>query len=202
MSFVDCYLPCFRQQLITCPLSAFLSFQSLFTEGSHWDQLLAHPLLQCTYSTLPFLLCVPFQFLIIQFFFFEVCPGGYADLSQEWLWEYCMMLICSPVGLPDVSQAGLELVPGSALLLSQCKVAWRSFVWAGGSCCWCFDSSWCFISAKCGFSISAKFWFMELILSASALQLPYWILVKGMISKTYYIFITNLKLIYFTLPFK
>jgi hypothetical protein len=28
----------------------------------------------------------------------SVC-GGYADLSQGWLWEYHMLLICSPVGL-------------------------------------------------------------------------------------------------------
>jgi hypothetical protein len=37
---------------------------------------------------------------------------------------------CSPVGLPNVSQAGLEPVCGSlvALLSSQCHLAWRSFV--------------------------------------------------------------------------
>jgi hypothetical protein len=37
-----------------------------------------------------------------------------------------MLLICSPVGLLDVSQAG-----SGALLFSQCNVAWRSFVQAG-----------------------------------------------------------------------
>jgi hypothetical protein len=40
-SFVDCYLPCFRQRLFTHPLSAHLPFQSLLTESSHGDQLLA-----------------------------------------------------------------------------------------------------------------------------------------------------------------
>jgi hypothetical protein len=33
MSFVDLYLPYFRQQLITCLLSALLPFQPLFTES-------------------------------------------------------------------------------------------------------------------------------------------------------------------------
>jgi hypothetical protein len=36
---------------------------------------------------------------------------------------------CSPVGLPNVSPAGLEPVSGSiaALLFSQCNMVWRSF---------------------------------------------------------------------------
>jgi hypothetical protein len=34
---VENYLPYFRQQLITCLLSAFLPFQPLFTECSHGD---------------------------------------------------------------------------------------------------------------------------------------------------------------------
>jgi hypothetical protein len=78
---------------------------------------------------------------IIQFLDFflwggeSVCTGGYAGLSQEWLCEYHVPLICSPVGLLDVSQADLELVSGvsGALLFSQCNVVWRSFVQAGGS---------------------------------------------------------------------
>jgi hypothetical protein len=32
MSFVDHYLPYFRQRLVTCPLLALLPFQHLFTE--------------------------------------------------------------------------------------------------------------------------------------------------------------------------
>jgi hypothetical protein len=27
----------------------------------------------------------------------SVCLRGYAGLSQWWLWEYCMPLICSPL---------------------------------------------------------------------------------------------------------
>jgi hypothetical protein len=40
-----------------------------------------------------------------------------------------MTFFCSPVGLPDVSHAGLELVFGGtgALLFYHCNVVWRSF---------------------------------------------------------------------------
>jgi hypothetical protein len=37
MSFVDCYLLYFRQQLITCPLAALLLFQPLFIESMCGD---------------------------------------------------------------------------------------------------------------------------------------------------------------------
>jgi hypothetical protein len=44
-----------------------------------------------------------FQFLVYYSIFFtgqvSVCSGGYACLSQGWLWEYHVLLICSPVGL-------------------------------------------------------------------------------------------------------
>jgi hypothetical protein len=104
---------------------------------------------------------------IIQFFLLlfllgggSVCPGEYAGLSQGWLWEYCMTLICSPVGLLDVSQAGLEPASGDtgALLFSQCKVVWRSFVQAGAF----FLPSVAAVSQQ-------DFLFMELMLSASTL---------------------------------
>jgi hypothetical protein len=115
----------------------------------------------------PCLLCCMFLFsslFIIHFFFVfwgkgSVCPGGYAGLSHGWLWEYCVPLICSHIGLLDVSQTGLELASGSmgALLFSQCNLMWRSLVWDRGSGCGTPDSLWHFFSAKCGFSISAKF---------------------------------------------
>jgi hypothetical protein len=41
MSSVDRYLPYFRQWLITCPLSALLPFQPLFTESLCRNQILA-----------------------------------------------------------------------------------------------------------------------------------------------------------------
>jgi hypothetical protein len=82
------------------------------------------------------LLHVPFQFLVYYSVFFvwvgwgSDCPGVYAGLSQGWLWEYHVILICSPIGLPDVSQVGLELMSGGAgsLLFSQCNMAWSIFV--------------------------------------------------------------------------
>jgi hypothetical protein len=37
MSFVDCYLPYFRLQLVTCLLLALLLFQLLFTESLSGD---------------------------------------------------------------------------------------------------------------------------------------------------------------------
>jgi hypothetical protein len=44
---------------------------------------------------------------------------------------------CSPVGLLNVSQAGLEPASGgtAALLFSQCNMVWRNFPWANGSGC-------------------------------------------------------------------
>jgi hypothetical protein len=62
----------------------------------------------------PSLLCVFFQLLVYYSLFnfvhfvgqWSVCPGGYADLSQEWLWGYHVPLICSPVGLHLPSRLG------------------------------------------------------------------------------------------------
>jgi hypothetical protein len=103
MSFVDHYLSYFRQWLIPSPPLALLPFQSLFTESSHVDQLLAFPHFSVALRP-PCPLCWVFLFsplFIIQFFFFfagqgSACPGGYAGLSQGWLWENHMPLICSP----------------------------------------------------------------------------------------------------------
>jgi hypothetical protein len=126
------YLPYFRQWLITYPLLALLSFQALFIESLCGDQLLAFPPFSGA-LTAPHPLCCVFLFsslFIIQFLFLFVFAGWEcqsvqgAGLSQGWLWEYHVMLICSPVGLLDVSQPGLELASGSArtLLFSQFNV--------------------------------------------------------------------------------
>jgi hypothetical protein len=94
MSFVDCYLPYFRQQLITHLLLALLPFQPLFTKSSHKDQLLA-PVPFSIVLKAPQPLCCVFLFsslFIIQGFFFfsffffcrvewSVGPQGYAGLS-------------------------------------------------------------------------------------------------------------------------
>jgi hypothetical protein len=109
--------------LPTVSPSAFLVF---VTESSCGDHLLASPPFSgvLTAST-PSAVC-SFSVSCLLFSFVgeggrgSVCPWGYAGLSQGWLWECHMMFICSPVGLLDVSQAGLEPVSGSmgALLFS------------------------------------------------------------------------------------
>jgi hypothetical protein len=128
MSFVNHYLPYFRQQLVAHPLSALLPFQSLFTESLHGGQLIAPPpFLRCTQSTLPPLLCVPFQFLVYYSgFFFPFFQGGDQSVQGAMLAYprgssgntachlFAHLLVC-------FSQAGLEPVSGGtgALLFSQ-----------------------------------------------------------------------------------
>jgi hypothetical protein len=116
MRFVDHYLPYFSQQLINSLLSTLLPFQLLFTGSWCGDQLLASPCLQqWAHNTLPPLLCVSFQFLVycsvfwVLFCFCRIgvsvprglcwfIPGvDVGILHDDW---------CSPVGLPNVSQAG------------------------------------------------------------------------------------------------
>jgi hypothetical protein len=98
MSFVDHYLPYFRQWLITHLLSALLPFQPLLTESSHGDQLLAPPLFSSV-LTAPYPLHCMFLFssLFIFLYFFAGwvvnLSRGYTDLSQGWLWEYCVMFV-------------------------------------------------------------------------------------------------------------
>jgi hypothetical protein len=62
-----------------------------------------------------------------------------------------------------------------ALLFSQYDVPWGSFVWAGGSGCWNFDSSCCFFSVKCGCSVLVRFLILGGHCVCFALQLPSWI---------------------------
>jgi hypothetical protein len=65
ISFVERYLPYFRQCFITRPLSPLLPFQSLFNESSHGHQLLVLPLFSGALTAPPPpLLCVPFLFLV------------------------------------------------------------------------------------------------------------------------------------------
>jgi hypothetical protein len=97
MSFVDCYLPYFRQQLITCLLWALLPFKPLFTENLCGDLLLALPPFSGA-LTAPCSLCCVLVFssyLLFSFFLWgmvSVYAGGYAGLSQALLWEYRLML--------------------------------------------------------------------------------------------------------------
>jgi hypothetical protein len=100
------------------------------------------PLLQCTFSNSISLLCASFQFLVY-YSVFGVCLGFFAwggvSLSRGLCWFILGVAggilhkaWHSPVGLPNVSPAGLEPASGdtAALLFSQCNVGWRSFLWA------------------------------------------------------------------------
>jgi hypothetical protein len=168
---VDCYLSYFRKQLISHLLSALLPFQHLFTESSCRDQLLASPPFFGALSEFLPLCCVLVfsSLFIVQVFCCCCCcfvGGGVVSLPRELCWFIVGVaggILCdiwfSPVGLLNVSQAGLEPVSGSvaALLFSQCNMAWRSFPWARGLGCQSFHFPCCFISTKCGSSISARF---------------------------------------------
>jgi hypothetical protein len=59
-----------------------------------------------------------------------------------------------PVLFVCISYAALEPASGGAgaLLLFQCNMVWRSFVWPGGSGFQSFVSSFGFFSVKCGSS--------------------------------------------------
>jgi hypothetical protein len=77
MSFVDLYLPCFRQWLITHLLSALLPFQPLFTESYCRNQLLAPPPFSSA-LTAPRPLCCVLVFsslFIVQLFCFVLFYG-------------------------------------------------------------------------------------------------------------------------------
>jgi hypothetical protein len=96
MSFVDYFLPCFCQWLITCLLLALLPFQPLFTYSSHGDQLL----LQCGFSVLHPLLCASFYFVIycsVLFCFFLQGRGQSAQgamlVYHKGGWGYTMLLL-------------------------------------------------------------------------------------------------------------
>jgi hypothetical protein len=94
------------------------------TKSSRGEQLLASPpsLVHSEHTT-PSAAC-PFQFLVYYYFFVgrgSVFPGGYAGLSQGWLWEHHVLLICSPVGLCLLKRFAVSGGTG-ALLTSQCNM--------------------------------------------------------------------------------
>jgi hypothetical protein len=178
MSFVDCYWPCFKQQLITRLLLVLLPFQSLFTVSSCRDQFLG-PLsfFSALSATPPPLLCVPFQFFVYcsVFCFFvrwgSVCPGAYAGLSQGWLWEYHMtlgahLLVCgmSPKQVWSQRLVNLEL----SYFLS---VMWHgeALYRLGVRCVTVMILLAAFFLPSAVLSSQQDFWFMDLTLSASAL---------------------------------
>jgi hypothetical protein len=162
MSFVDRYLPYFWQQLISHLLSGPLPFSALFTESSQENQL-------CSPSPFSSALKAPHPLCCMSFSVSCLLSNFFLKGVGQTVQEIMLVYFSSSYGntacclfahlLVRVFQADLELVSRGAglLLFSQCNVAWRSFVQAGGLWCWSFASSWRFFSAKCGSSISARF---------------------------------------------
>jgi hypothetical protein len=170
MNFVDHYLPYFRQQLITHPTAFPLFVYWKFMQRS---APCFFPFLQCAQSTPTPSVACSFSVLYYWVLFLR---GGSQSVQGAMLVYHrggCGNTVCCLFAhlLACISQAGLELASGSigALLFSQCNVAWRSFVWAGGSECRSFDSFWCFFLPNVALASQQDFWFMELTLSASAL---------------------------------
>jgi hypothetical protein len=104
------------------------------------------------FSSPPSLLSVFFVVIAYYsvFFFFpwvgSVCPGGYADLAQGYLWEYCVPLSL-PCDLHLPKWCGLWFGGSTgALLVSLFNMEWECYVWAGGGESQIFASSqWFFL---------------------------------------------------------
>jgi hypothetical protein len=136
MSFVHCYLPYFRQWLITLPLSALLPFQPLFTEiCMEINSLLLPPSLMCSEYPTPSaeysfsVHCLLLSFFLILFLWSrgQSVQGAMLVYSKN----SCGVTACHLLAhlLVCISQAGFELASGGvgALLFSPCNLAWRSF---------------------------------------------------------------------------
>jgi hypothetical protein len=151
LSPAPCQLFCLSR---LCLLRVRVEISSLHLPLSLVHLQLPNPYAACSFSV-P---CLLFSFV----FFFagggSVFPGGYAGLSEGWLWEYHLMFGAHLWSAGCVqSRFGTDIWwHGSPLF--QCNVAW-SFVQAGGLGRRSFDSSWCFFSATCGSSFSARFLF-------------------------------------------
>jgi hypothetical protein len=98
--------------------------------------------------------------LLLSFSFFPgwglVCPGGYADVAQDCLWEYCSI---AKLTLSASSQAVCAWATGDlgTLLVSPFNVKWRCSAPAGGV----EGSKFCLFSvvlpARCVSSVSPRF---------------------------------------------
>jgi hypothetical protein len=182
-----CLLKVHRVQLLAphCLSGAVVCQQSTFPGFVYWkfsqrSPPCLSPLLLCAECTLLPLLHVIFSslFIIQCFWFFVFFLWGGSQSIQGAMLVYprdsCGNTMCHSFAhlLVCVSQADLETESGGAgaLLFSQCNVAWRSFVLAGGSECQSFASSWWnFFLRNVVPSSEQNFWFTELMLSASPL---------------------------------
>jgi hypothetical protein len=94
------------------------------------------PNLRCSVQPTLFPMCLYCSYcLLLSFSYFpgwgSVCPGGYADLAQGCLWEYCST---AKLILSVFSQAIWEQMTGSlgTLLVSPFNVNWRCSARSGG----------------------------------------------------------------------
>jgi hypothetical protein len=108
------------------------SLAGLFIYSSMRD--FPSPPLQCSGHPTLFATCLFFVVIVYYSVFFSffpgwglVCPGGYADLAQSYLWEYCMPL-SSPCGLRLPKRSGHW---AGALLVSPFNVKWECYAQAG-----------------------------------------------------------------------
>jgi hypothetical protein len=132
---VDCYLPYFRQRLITHPLSALLPFQSLFTERSHGDHLLASTPFSGALSAPHPLCCMSFSFPCLLYIY---------------LFIYCKVEVSLPRGLCWFIPGVAVGIPCATYLLTCWSVSpkqvWtpqRLVVWEPScflSVMWCGDA--------------------------------------------------------------
>jgi hypothetical protein len=132
MNFVECYLPGFRAAY-HCPTVGSFAFPHFVYWMFTWRLVpCPSPLLQCTYSTPPHLLCVSFQFLVYFSIFYFFCMGQGVSLTRVLCWiipgvakGILWDAWCLPVGLLNVSQVGLVPASGGlgALLFFQFNMA-------------------------------------------------------------------------------
>jgi hypothetical protein len=116
------HTPAPHQSLSGLPWFVYLQFWEGFPSPNLWRSV--HPTLfpTCLYCS---------YCLLLSFSYFPkwglVCPGGYADLAQGCLWEYCST---AKLILSVSSQAIWEQMTGSlgTLLVSPFNVNWRCSV--------------------------------------------------------------------------
>jgi hypothetical protein len=96
------------------PTGASLARPGLFIFSPGKDSLPPIFGTQCNPPSFPCLYCS--SCLLLSFSFFSgwrlVCPGGYADLAQAFLWEYCILLSLPCPRLPKPSGRGHLAVRG------------------------------------------------------------------------------------------
>jgi hypothetical protein len=106
--------------------------------------------------------CLLFSLVFFSFFpgCGSVCPGGYTDLSQGCLWEYCM-LSSSPGGLLLPSRLGAGVWWHKIPAVSPFNMEWGCYVWAGGVELSEFCLFLVIFPARCISSVSPRFYFRK-----------------------------------------